>query len=285
MAYHIQKELQVPWVLHLSDPWTIDPDHHYDKSKEWNENMEEKCFDAATILSFTSEKTIELYQKKYPKYTSKMEFFPNVFDLEDKQDISYKFKNKIKVVFTGGLVGNRSAKDLFKAIIELNQIHSEIISDFEFIFAGALDRKNKVLFEENIPSVTHIGQLTFKEALKLQSQADILLLIDTPFKNQDDALFFPSKLLDYMLMQKRILALTDKNGTSWNFIENKIGDCFVHSDTEAIIQVLIKTWNKWKNKDKNYFHHNNIDMNYSASYNTEQLSTLFHTLHKKGNKK
>ena len=96
---------------------------------------------------------------------------------------------------------------------------------------------------------------------------------------------FPSKLLDYQLMQKRIIALTDKNGTSWNFIDGKIGDCFVHNDTEAIMNTLIKTWKKWSQKDEEYFRHNNIDMHYSAQYCAKELSTVFHTLHQQGDKK
>lgn len=278
MAYNLQKKLQVPWVLHLSDPWTIDPDHHYNKSQQWNETMENKCFESASILSFTSIKTIQLYQKKYPKHTSKMKFFPNVFDLEDKPNTVYQLGDKIKVVFTGGLVGNRSAEDFFKAILKLNTNYPEIISDFQFIFAGALDRKNRELFNQNIPSVEHIGQLPFIEALKLQAKADVLLLIDTSFQNEDNALFFPSKLLDYMLMQKRILALTDKNGTSWNFIHQKIGECFVHNDTNAITNALLETWKRWKNEDKKYFCNTYIDMDYSAQHNANRLSILFHQL-------
>jgi len=280
MAYNIQQQLKIPWVLHLSDPWTIDPDHFYGKSRKWNEEMEQKCFEDASVLSFTSMKTIELYQEKYPALAHKMRFFPNVFDIDDSRNISYKLKSKIKVVFTGGLVGNRSPIAFFNAILFLYQKYPEIVSDYEFIFAGALDRRNKAYFEQNIPSVKHIGQLNYSEALNLQAEADMLLLIDTPFENQDQALFFPSKLLDYMLMKKRIIALTDKNGTSWDFINGKIGECFVHNDTESIAEALKAAWYKWKVQDENYFIHENIDMNYSAEYNAKQLARLFHKLHK-----
>lgn len=278
MAYHLQKELQVPWVLHLSDPWTVNPIHQLREAKEWNETMEKKCFEHATILSFTSIKTIELYSKKYPEYSSKMMFFPNVYDLEDKQKQGYNLKDKIKMVYTGGLVENRSPKYFFKAIEELNSKHPEIISDFEFIFAGALDRKNRALFEEKIPSVKHIGLLSFNKALKLQKEADILLVIDTPFNNPNDAIFFPSKLLDYMLIQRRIVALTDKNSTTWDVVHKKLGDCCEHTDIENIIQFLIKTWESWKNKDREYFYHQELDISFSAERNAKQLSNLFHKL-------
>ena len=279
MAYHLQKELQVPWVLHLSDPWTFGSVHSLGDATEWNENMEKTCFSQAAILSFTSLKTIDVYKKKYPEYSSKMMFFPNVFDLEDKKNIPYKLNNKIKVVYTGGLIksNNRNPEYFFKAILELKRQYIEIYNDFEFIFAGALDRENKLLFEEfekENTSVQHLGFLSFQEAISLQEKADLLLIIDIP----NDSVFFPSKLLDYMLMQRRILAITKKNSTTWKIVNHKLGECFEHNDTENIVYALLRAWNAWKIQDKEYFLTKDIDMNFSVDFNTKKLSDLFHKL-------
>ncbi len=275
MAYKLQRELKVPWVMHLSDPWTLSPIHKLGSAQEWNETMERECMKDAAIVSLTSLETLELYRNKYPEYRSKMMFFPNVFDLEDKKSREYTFNNKIKVVYTGGLVENRSPKHFFKAIVQLHKKHPEIIDDFEFIFAGALDRKNRSFFQKNIPSVKHIGLLPFHDAIVLQETADVLLVIDTPFENTSDAVFFPSKLLDYMLIQRRIIALTDKNSVTWKVVDKKLGDCFLHDDVNKIIHFFIKTWHAWKEEDKDYFRNKAIDMNYSAETNAERLNTVF----------
>ena len=275
MAYYLQKKLQVPWVLHLSDPWTISPVHQLGDAQAWNESMEKDCFNNATILSFTSRKTIELYSQKYPEHISKMMLAPNVFDLEDKKECEYQIKHKIKVVYTGGLVDERSAEHFFKAIFELNKQHPEIIADYEFIFAGALDRKNRRIFEKNILPIKHLGLLPFNEALALQEESDLLLVIDTPFKDSSDAVFFPSKLLDYMLMQRRIIALTDKDSTTWNIVDKKLGDCFEHEDVEGIMQSLVNTWKAWKNKDEKYFYNKEPNMYFSAEKNAKLLSEIF----------
>jgi len=278
MAYYVQKELQVPWVLHLSDPWTLSPIHKLGDAKEWNDKMEEKCFNKATILSFTSKKTIELYSKKYPKYKNKMIFFPNVFDLDDKIDNPYTIQSKIKIVYTGGLIDNRSPQYIFNVIKKLYNEYPEIISNFKFIFAGDLDRKNKILFKQNIPFVEHIGLLSFKESLKLQQSADLLLVIDTPFQNNKNAIFFPSKLLDYMLIQRKILALTNKNSTTWDIVNNKLGNCYEHNDVDGIVQYLITTWKAWKNKDKKHFYNKELDISFSANKNATKLSKLFQNI-------
>lgn len=274
MAYKLQKELHVPWILHLSDPWTISPIHKLGSAQSWNEKMEQKCFKSATKISFTSQQTIDLYVEKYPEYKSKMMLFPNVFDLEDKREKIYEFKDKIKVVYTGGFVEDRSPKYLFKAILELHKKNPDIVNEFEFIFAGALDRKNRALFQQDIPSVKHVGLLSYSEAISLQEQADILLIVDTPFNNASDAMFLPSKILDYMLMKRRILALTNKHSVTWNLVNHTLGNCYTYDDTENIIKFLTKTRNAHKNRDKEFFVTNNIDMNYSAQENSKKLAEV-----------
>ncbi|MBF6650300.1 hypothetical protein [Methylobacter sp. BlB1] len=273
MAYYLQKHFKVPWFLHLSDPWTLSPIHKLGKAKQWNEKMERMCFENATCISFTSLKTIEVYSQKYPEFSSKILFFPNVFDTEEKKQQEYIFKDKIKVVYTGGLIADRSPEYLFKAIFKIQEEYPNILSDFEFIFAGALDRKNNALFAQYVPSVSHRGVLFFSETIELQQSADLLLIIDTPFKNNSDALFFPSKLLDYMLAQRRILALTDKDSVTWNLVNGKLGNCLVHDDIDGIAHSLVTIWHEWKNRNISYFINGTIDMTYSAEHNAKRLAS------------
>ena len=55
-----------------------------------------------------------------------------------------------------------------------------------------------------------------------------------------------------MLTERRIIALTDKNSTTWNIVDKKSGECFVHTDIENIMQALIGAWKAWKKQDKDY---------------------------------
>ena len=64
MAYHLQKHYSVPWVLHLSDPWTLPNSLRFPNlttgSIKWNKDMEIKCIDAASLVTFTSQGILEL---------------------------------------------------------------------------------------------------------------------------------------------------------------------------------------------------------------------------------
>jgi len=275
MAYKLQKKLTIPWVLHLSDPWTINPIHTLGIAKEWNENMESKCFDKAMILTFTSQLTMKLYAEKYPQHKEKMIVSLNVFDLDDKPKRTYRKEKKLKVVYTGGLVGDRSAQYFIEAVQQFKRENPEMFKDFEFIFAGALDRKNKAVFHNCESIVRHLGILTYKESLALQMEADILLVIDTPFSNSDEAMFFPSKLLDYMIMQRRIIALTNENSVTWDIVNDKLGNCIEYKDVIGTIKVLKDAWFAWCKNDIKYFEYKDLDMTFSARKNTEDLVNLF----------
>ena len=78
-----------------------------------------------------------------------------------------------------------------------------------------------------------------------------------------------------MMMKKRIIALTNYQSTTWNIVNNKLGDCFIHSDIESIKQSLVKSWSEWKINNFKYFKNNKLDMNYSAEVNAKKISDLF----------
>ena len=76
MAYKLQKQLQVPWIMHLSDPWADSPLHHWSsKYNDLQRTWELKCMEAARYVCMTSLSTIDFYQDKYPHLKNKFLFF------------------------------------------------------------------------------------------------------------------------------------------------------------------------------------------------------------------
>ena len=86
--------------------------------------------------------------------------------------------------------------------------------------------KNRSVFEKYaMPSVHYLGKVSFTEAQYLQQKADMLLLIDNPIDNPAHAMYFPSKLLDYMVAGKRILAITTKGSATDDVMHDIQGKC------------------------------------------------------------
>ncbi|MCP4440195.1 MAG: glycosyltransferase family 4 protein [Aureispira sp.] len=277
MAEKLVDHYQVPWVLHLSDPWVECPVHKYEGAlRAFHEAREQECFTKATYICFTSRKTQEFYQEKYKKFKDKFLFFPNVYDPEDIKDNSYQFGKKLKFVYTGGLQAGRSPKYVFEALKRLQAEDADLLKDTEFIFAGQFDRQNTAHFSEyNLPMVKNLGLLSYPDALALQKKADVLMVIDTPLNNPKEAMFFPSKLLDYIIAQRRILALTDIGSTTYSVVNNKYGACYAHKDIEGLMQEIKKTVIAWRAQQTDFFYSPEIDEQYSAQYNVGRLEKLF----------
>lgn len=280
MAEKLVDHYQVPWVLHTSDPWVDSPIHRYEGAiRDFHEAREKECFTKATYICVTSLKTQEFYQEKYKAFKDKFLFFPNVYDPEDVQNNTYEFGEKLKFVYTGGLIAGRSPQYVFEALKQLQAKDPNLLKDTEFIFAGQFDRQNMAHFAEyDLPMVKNLGLLSYPDALALQKKADVLMVIDTPFDNPKEAMFFPSKLLDYIIAQRRILALTDIGSTTYSVVNNNYGACYAHKDIEGIKQEIRETVLAWKAQKTAFFYSPEIDEQYSAQYNVGRLVELFENI-------
>lgn len=282
-AYKVQKELEIPWVMHLSDPWALSPLNEYTKKqRDFNERWERQCLEAASVICVTSELTQKMYKKKYPEYSEKIAVFPNVYDSNQVTQNLHSFDKKLKVVYTGGLVGKRSAKYFFDALENIKKIKPEALDYLEVIFAGHLDRENREIIERySIPQFKHLGALSFNRAIELQKNGDLLLVIDNPIENPEHAVFFPSKLLDYFIAQRRIIAITTQNGTTNKILDSLNMNSFKHGESEKLCFFLIDAVEKFKNRESDYFYMQNTPKEYSADYNAKKLEELFKKLKNK----
>jgi glycosyltransferase involved in cell wall biosynthesis len=276
MALRLQEYYKVPWIMHLSDPWADCPVEKYPSKKyQIHRTMERACLEKASYVCLTSELTIELYRKSYPEYSDKYLYFPNVYDSQDMKPNPHHFGDKIRVVYTGGLVGSRNISYLLNALELLNSRNSEILNKFDFVFAGAMDRQSTRLFQQNtFPNIQHVGLLSYDQAQALQRSADILLVIDNPVDDPNHAVFFPSKLLDYLMAQRRILAITPLEGTSHRVLDSINCNTFTHDDREGLVKELETIANAYLQRDDSYFYFKDLPEIYSASYNAGRLKDL-----------
>jgi len=271
MAKKLKKHYNVPWVLHLSDPWVESPLFDYNKSK-YHQKKEKECFNSADIISFTSLPTIEIYKTKYPEYNHKYKYFPNVYDGDDIQPSPSKIRDsKIKLVYTGSLNGSRSLKMLIDSLNTLEESGKSILNTIEIIVAGSVDSYNENLLNKNASFITYVGFLSITEVKQLQRSADILLAVDFDFKTSSEAIYFPSKLLDYFITKKPIIAITTKNSTTDNLLKEINHFCAYHGDTSSLTKLLVDLENI---SNKSY----EIPNKYSASNNVERLVKLFNQL-------
>lgn len=281
LAYKLKREYGVPWVMHLSDLWVDCPEQRYSGiSRLIEEKLERRCFEAADVVCVTSEKTRAFYLEKYRQLAPRIEFFPNVFDLEDAASAPNAIANatsngKYRIVHTGSLVGLRSPAPFLKALSRLDKDVQDIL---EVIFVGPVDAANLSEFKKcKLPFVRIQEPVEYKLSLELQRSADLLLLIDLPVENPDLRVFFPSKLLDYILSGRPILALTDAGSEVEGVIKRqKLGQCLDRDHTEEIASSLT-SFVRQANRDQRRSLGKAQEI-YSAQYNAARLVHLFREL-------
>jgi glycosyltransferase involved in cell wall biosynthesis len=281
MGLKLKKHFNVPWILHLSDPWSEYPLVNFsDFTKRYNEKMEKESFKLADKICFTSTKSIDVYFEKYPQFRDKYEYFPNVYDDEHVVENKHSFKNKLRFVYTGGMIGNRSPIYLLKVLNKVNERQPSLLEKVEFLFAGEADRRNRQCFDDytHLRCVKYLGPLSMKDAIELQKSADILLVIDNPLRNEREAVFFPSKVLDYLIAQRKIFAITDRFSMTAAIISNTLGACFEHSDEAGIEDFIRSCISAYERHDGTFFFNVEIESTFSASFQAERLSKMFEAL-------
>lgn len=285
LAYKLKKYYQVPWVMHLSDPWTDSPLHHYTKRQhEFHSKWEKKCVEAADVITLTSAHTVEFYKEKYSFHSDKFLLYPNVFDAVDVSNALPTLENKLKIVYTGGLSGSRSPATFLRACMELHKENNAFEQACDIVFAGPLDSSCKSIFKEYpLSNVCHIGQLPYEDSLALIKNSHMLLTIDAPVLDPKMAMFFPSKLLDYFLARRKIMALTKKGSATAKALQGINSYVLDFNDVEFIKFALKESIEAFASGDAGFFYVENIPLDYNAESNAKRLAQLFISVEKKDN--
>lgn len=280
MAYRLKRKYNVPWVMHLSDLWVDCPERRYSgMSRMVQEKLERLCFHAADVVCVTSEKTRAFYSHKYRELGRRIEYFPNVFDPEDgaapvadTPDAGGRTRTKVRIVHTGSLVGSRSATPLLRAV---SQLPNDVQDQLEVILVGPMDLANSLEIQRwKLPCVSVRGQIGYQASLEIQRSADLLVLIDLPVENPELRVYFPSKMLDYILSGRPILAISEEGSEVQRVVRAQgIGRYVDRSNTEDLVRYLTdfvrhaaRPGHRPVTKAQEV---------YSAQYNAERLVSLF----------
>jgi len=139
----------------------------------------------------------------------------------------------------------RTPKSLISAMRILQRNH-QWPEGMEFHFAGAMPSKyRKRLNSRPLSDVaTYYGQLDYQNNITLMQHADVLLLVDAP--SQEESLFLPSKLIDYLPLKKPILGITPSKGASADLLRQLQCPIVDPDDPFAIVAALLDLYEKWR---------------------------------------
>jgi glycosyltransferase involved in cell wall biosynthesis len=224
----LKSKLNLPWIADFSDPWTLSP---FISSKipilhNLEQSLEKRVLSKADKVVVTTGRYRDIVIKHFeniPDIDKKIIVIPNSYDPEDFDGVNLKRSPKehrfLTMTYMGRFYGSRRPNCFFESLGLLKKDYKSLNIKVNII--GGSDRDNEsleILAEQHgvkellriLPPVSH------HETFTHLANSDVLLLIDAP--SDRESIFLPMKLLEYLAVEKPILALTPLNGESADII-------------------------------------------------------------------
>jgi glycosyltransferase involved in cell wall biosynthesis len=240
VGLRVQRALRLPWVAHFSDPWVDSP---YLRGRPWQQRiwrrMEASVVEGADALVFVNRQTADRTMAKYPAgWRAKAHVVPHGFEPRDVETHAPRADTRLHVVYTGRFYnGLRTPAPLLRALASL-AARRPLADALALTLVGPIVPAHRRLASKlRLDGVVEfVGRQSAADAARRAADADVLLLVDAP---ADENLFLPSKLVDYLPLDKPILALTSACGATADVVR-AAGYPVVPPDDEAAIAAAIE---------------------------------------------
>jgi glycosyltransferase involved in cell wall biosynthesis len=200
LARKLKKQLGVPWIMHLSDPWADNP---YAKHQAHSAADEAAAFVEADVITLTTEGQAQYYRTKYPAHAAKIFVSPNV--MPDAETPKPATSDRLNIVYTGNLYGERSPEPLVHALAMLQPTER---SKIRVDIYGNVSAHLRALLSSLPDVIQYHGPVSFAEATRAQQAADLILSIEPTLNHPLNTAFLPSKVLEALALGKPLLAIT-----------------------------------------------------------------------------
>jgi glycosyltransferase involved in cell wall biosynthesis len=209
--------LGLPWAADFRDPWVVgDPQEQWRSPRVWcARRWERKFLRHADLVVSNAPRARTMLQSAYPGYREKVVTITNGFDPDGFPQRSPRAadRTEISIVHAGEIYFGRDPRPFLDALCKLA---TGIVQHGRMVRMRFLGRATEgyVNLEDEIRSrgltetVTVEGQVTYEASRRIMSEADILLLLDSPGRKVG----VPAKLYEYLGAGAAILALTEEDG-------------------------------------------------------------------------
>lgn len=242
LAQRLSKSLDIPWMMHLSDPWFESPYRHVSpKQRRKDRALEERCFLDAQRIALTTDGQAAYYRRRYPTLAPKISVTPNIMPkglpAPQKRSVVRKGDAPIRLVYTGAFYGQRSPAPLLAAAAKAASLSPELSSGLNIDFFGNATPEIINLIEGS-PFANYGGAVSHDEAIAAQQSADVLLVLEPDMGHELQTHFLPSKVLDYMHSGKPIFAITPEGSETYRLCQSGAGWSFAPNNLAGIAAAL-----------------------------------------------
>lgn len=247
IGYQLKKQLpKLKWISDFRDPWTTIGYYKDLRLTKWADARqhywEKEVLQKSDIVITTSFKTRQDFKKLT---NTPIEMITNGYD--EETSITPPLSKNFLISHIGSLLSDRNPKILWKVLAELVQEEPHFANDFSLCFAGKIsedieeDLRNYGL----LPYYTYKGYIAHKEAVMLQKQSQVLLLIE--IDSEETQSIIAGKLFEYMVSGRPILAIGPQN---WDvtpiLTETHTGTFVGYSDKAAMKAQLVAYYRAYR---------------------------------------
>ncbi|WP_299274881.1 glycosyltransferase family 4 protein [uncultured Psychroserpens sp.] len=202
----LKAQLGVKWLADFRDPWTTIGYHKklkLTKPSEEKHNQLEK-----TVLNYADEIIVTSKNTKH-EFISKTERPISVItNGYDNHHIQRPSKDeKFTLAHIGSLLSERNPKELWQAISELLEEHSDFEKAFQLKLIGVVSEDVLQTLRENSLEnyIDNLGYVSHEDAIKQQMASRVLIMVE--IDSEDTKVIIPGKLFEYMASGTPIIAV------------------------------------------------------------------------------
>lgn len=254
VAFLLKKMCKVPWIADFRDGWLFEPlkpaGCYQGVQGSILKYLESSVVKNADGIIGVTSPIAQDFSIRYPDCANKVSVIPNGYDKEEMDQVvrSRTDDNLFKITYTGALSLSRPGRSVsffLEAIASLvqnneseiaNHLRVSFVGDFlpeEQLQVNGMGLEHWVTFSNSVPR---------QEAIQMQKDSDVLLLITEPNRKG----VATAKLFDYIGAYRPILALA--KGDTAGEIVNSLGcGCVVdRENVDEIRGAIMQLYDRWR---------------------------------------
>jgi hypothetical protein len=241
IGYHLKQQIGIKWIADFRDPWTSIGYHKKlkltVKSQRKHKKLEHLVLNAADKIVVTSKTT----KKEFQGITDKsISVITNGYDSDYEGDAI--LDSKFTISHIGSLLSGRNPENLWKVLAELILENEQFARNFKLQLAGVVsdDVLHSIYASGLKNNMELIGYVSHKEALKIQRESQILLLVE--INSRETTGILPGKLYEYLAARRPILAVGPSDWDASAIITETKSGAFFNYISETHLKNVILEW-------------------------------------------
>ncbi|MEI6662612.1 MAG: hypothetical protein WCL01_10835, partial [Comamonadaceae bacterium] len=268
-ARALQKHLGIRWLAEVHDPLVMPGKTPETPQERMQVRIEQVICTHADIAIWFTDQALASAKRRHPQLGERGHVVLPGVDSPFKAMPEYRPTEKMRIGHFGALSTTRNLLPMLAAMEQIQKTQPEVFPFMELhVYGGPLDAQSKAHLEiSNIRNhIKHFGRIEADlvlglsgrdQILKLMRSMDVLLLLHG--HEPICAEYIPSKMYEYLWMQRPILALVYRN-PQMELLLVKEGHEVVQVPeketpllemTNLLVSALLALYEKWSNKNLN----------------------------------